>query len=75
MIGSHEGLGAYLAGKLLLARMYALVPMQLIGAGKFARTEGEITGKWLLARVPSQVGLQVAGFSILLAAAGMMADM
>ena len=74
MVGSHKGLVAYLTGEFLFARVNAHMPMKLIRAGEFFATKWKLTNKWFLARVPSQVRLQVRCLAVFFATAGMMAD-
>ena len=73
VVGAHEGLEAELAGELLLARVDAHVPVQLVRAGELLRAEGELAHEGLLARVPPEVRLQVRRLAVLLAAARMVA--
>lgn len=74
VVGSHEGLVADCAGELLFPGVDAHMPMELIGTGKLFATKRVLAHERLLARVPPQVCLQVRCLAVLLAAAGVVAD-
>ena len=56
-----------------IARVFAHVPGQLVGAGKLPATVFPRADVRFLSRVGAEVGLEVAGLGVALAAAGMLA--
>lgn len=75
VVGTHEGLVAYLASELFLARVDAHMPVKLVGTGELLETGGVLAHERFLARVPPQMRFQVTRFPVLLPTAGMMAHM
>lgn len=69
VVRTHEALVADGAGKTLLARVRAQVPLKLVGAGEPLPTEEPIADKWPLTGVPAEMRLQMGGFAVHLAAA------
>lgn len=70
VVTTREALAAQWAGELLLARVRADVALQLVGAREALAAEEPVADEGPLASVPAQVGLQVGGLAVHLAAAG-----
>lgn len=70
MIGSHESLVANRTRESLLAGVGPQVALELVGAGETFAAEEPVADEGPFAGVPTEMGLQVGGFAVDLAAAG-----
>lgn len=68
MVAAHKLPVANTADELLLARVDPLVSREFVGAGEAAQAVVELADKRSLARVDANVGFQVAGLEVVLAA-------